>query len=177
MFPESFPQKLGIYTLMIEVVQPITLKVGRLNWNTFPSGVYAYTGSALGRSNNLHMRVGRHLRAKKKKWWHVDYLLSSKSVRITAIVYYLTSLKRECHITHKIEQLLGTVPILKGFGSSDCKHGCAAHLHYFSSNTLIKATTIVETIYYRVFSDYATVLYRTPENHADPETCKSYERA
>jgi Uri superfamily endonuclease len=161
---------------MIEVVQPITLKVGRLNRNTFPSGIYAYTGSALGRSNNLHMRVGRHLRAKKKKWWHIDYLLSSKFVRVTVIVYYLTSLKRECHIAQKIEQSLGTVPILKGFGSSDCKHGCAAHLHYFSSSTLVKATAMVETIYHQVFSDYATILYRTSENYADPKTWKGYER-
>jgi Uri superfamily endonuclease len=165
LFPVSFPKKSGIYTLVIDAVQSITSKIGRLKRNDFPQGVYAYTGSARGRSSNLHIRVGRHLRTEKKKWWHIDYFLSSKSVVVNAIVYYLTSLNRECHVSQKIERLNETTPILKGFGSSDCTCGCVAHFHYFPSCTLTEATSKVKTIYHQIFGDSATVLYRRSERN------------
>jgi endonuclease-3 len=157
--PNSIPTKSGIYTLMIDVTQPITTNIGRFPKHTFPRGIYTYTGSARGRSNNLYTRIGRHLRTEKKEWWHIDYLLSSKLVRIPAIVYYPTSLKSECHVAHRIEQLVETTSILKGFGSSDCTSGCTAHLHYFPGSILYEATTKVATIYNEIFFEAATVQY------------------
>lgn len=165
--PNLFPKKSGIYTLIIEVTQPITTNIGRFHKHTFPSGIYTYTGSARGRSNNLYTRIGRHLRTEKKKWWHIDYLLSSKSVRIPAIVYYLTSLKSECHVAHRIEQLVETTFILKGFGSSDCTFGCTAHLHYFSRNTMYEAMSKVAMIYNEIFYETATIQYTLAETQSD----------
>jgi len=65
----------------------INLKVGKLGIQRFPRGYYTYTGSALGvGSSSLKHRVLRHLKKKKQKFWHIDFLLDHKNAYLTGLV-------------------------------------------------------------------------------------------
>jgi len=125
----------GVYTLIISLKEPITLKIGKLGTFTFQSGTYTYTGSAMGTGAlSLENRINRHLRRDKKLKWHIDYFLNSKRTQIESIIYAETNEKSECSVSKEIERLeIAHIPVRK-FGASDCKEGCHAHLHYFKYN-------------------------------------------
>jgi Uri superfamily endonuclease len=110
------------YQLVIEVSRPIRCRVGRLGIFDFPSGAYVYTGSA---SRGLEARIARHKRSAKTLRWHVDYLLAAPGVRIREVVRSSTS---ECRLNQASK---GRV-IVPGFGASDCRTGCRAHLKYLA---------------------------------------------
>jgi len=110
----------GSYILLIEVKKNLKLSIGSLGEITFPKGIYAYVGSAM---NSLEARIKRHLRKDKKLFWHIDYLLNNKNVKVIKVFYKESKKKEECKIA-KIVSRYGE-PI-KGFGCSDCK--CSAHL-------------------------------------------------
>ena len=93
-----------------------------------PSGVYVYVGSA---RRGLAARVARHRRLAELKegriHWHIDYLLVRREVKLLSIESFPR--KDECDLSGRLARRMGTtVPIL-GFGSSDCRAGCAAHLY------------------------------------------------
>jgi Uri superfamily endonuclease len=108
------------YQLVIEVRSPVRCSVGRLGVVDLPAGNYVYTGSA---RRNLEARLARHLRATKTLRWHVDYVLAAPGVRIVEIV---RSRREECRLNQSVK---GTV-LVPGFGASDCRAGCGAHLKY-----------------------------------------------
>lgn len=119
----------GCYSLLVKLERDKNIKVGKLGWFKFPKGYYVYTGSA---KNNLLARVRRHLQKNKKKRWHIDYLLSSNvSAKILKIYLYLSKKQTECKINSEIKKLPGAELLINGFGASDCKAGCQAHLLYF----------------------------------------------
>jgi Uri superfamily endonuclease len=141
----AFPKKPGVYTLIVEVAQPIRKKIGKLGFHNFPRGFYTYTGSAIGlRSLNLRTRIKRHLALRKKEHWHIDYLLNSEVTRISAVIYIETHSKIECQIARKLRGLNGGNIIVEGFGSSDCHEGCESHLHYFEINFEELSVKVVE---------------------------------
>jgi len=100
----------------------INIKVGRKGTFDFLQGYYVYTGSA---KKGLRTRFLRHLKKNKKKFWHIDYLLSH--ARIKDILIH--SQKSECYWNNKLSELPDSSVLAKGFGSSDC--GCLTHLLYF----------------------------------------------
>jgi Uri superfamily endonuclease len=108
------------YQLVIEVPSTLHLPVGRLGEYEFPAGTYVYTGSA---RRGLEARLVRHGRSAKTLRWHIDYLLAAPGVRIRKIV---RSGQAECRLNQSAK---GTVPV-PGFGSSDCRAGCGAHLKF-----------------------------------------------
>ncbi len=132
MMKQSFklPEK-GVYTLIISISKETEIEVGKLGKKRFLKGYYTYTGSALGKGSNLRKRVLRHLGKKKRKFWHIDFLLSSKESSINAVIAAPTNIKKECQINLLIRKKLKPNILVKGFGSSDCKSGCRAHLLYF----------------------------------------------
>jgi Uri superfamily endonuclease len=66
----------GTYTLIVHLKSPGHIAAPSHSWSLFKGGYYAYTGSALGEGSvSLRQRVKRHLRRKKTKHWHIDYLL------------------------------------------------------------------------------------------------------
>ena len=133
----EIPDDSGVYTLIIELTRESVIAVGQLGSHRFPKGFYAYTGSALGMRGGLSLkgRVGRHLSSEKRKRWHLDYLLNSRSTEIVAVVYSETHSRMECMISKNLEGLEDAINIVEGFGSSDCRRGCQSHLHYFPSTT------------------------------------------
>jgi Uri superfamily endonuclease len=108
----------GSYILLVSLAEGSTIKVGSLPHSYFPAGSYAYVGSAMG---GFKPRLERHLRARKKGHWHIDYLLERAS--ITGIILCQTEARVECAIARALSGQFEGVP---GFGSSDCR--CPSHL-------------------------------------------------
>lgn len=98
----------------------------------FKKGDYIYIGSAKG---CLEARLRRHLKKDKKIYWHIDYLLENKKVRILQI--WTIDKKMECQTSEVFYQDPTTEIIKKGFGSSDCK--CLTHLLFVKNKKRIES--------------------------------------
>ncbi|RAP47053.1 MAG: endonuclease [Methanosphaera sp. rholeuAM74] len=116
----------GVYCLIIRVSNECCIGVGAMGRLEFRAGFYVYVGSAL---NSLSKRVCRHLSSKKKKHWHVDYLLLNKNSKIEQVIYTNCDEKIECSIARRIKE--GSLNHIDAFGCSDCN--CVSHLYYFDS--------------------------------------------
>lgn len=111
---------------MIRVERPFTIRLGGLGAKAVERGYYAYTGSALG-PGGIEARVARHLSRPKARLWHVDYLLASASpTKLVAAVCASTDRRAECIVNQALKRLF--TPSIDGFGASDCRSGCGAHL-------------------------------------------------
>jgi len=122
--PPVLPRS-GSYRLTIRLGRPVLLKAGRLTRVRLPAGTYEYCGSA---RRNLPARVGRHLRrGNKKLHWHIDYLLNCPAAKVVKARAW-TNLD-ECDLVADALDRGGRAAI-RGFGSSDCRRGCPAHLIY-----------------------------------------------
>ena len=86
----------------------------------FKKGIYLYVGSG-GRSPLR--RIARHIRKRKRKFWHIDFL----SVRSEVIGAFIleSNILLECTLARAIGKAFRPVP---GFGASDCK--CDSHLFF-----------------------------------------------
>lgn len=121
--PGAFPSGDTTYQLRIRIDREIRLGIGALGQQTFPAGEYLYTGSA---RRNLEARIRRHLSSEKRLRWHIDYLLAHPDVRVTAVT---TSAREECEWNRSA----GGKAVVPGFGASDCRSGCGAHLVYLGN--------------------------------------------
>ena len=127
----TFPSQPGCYSLIISLKRKKTVRVGKLGVALFPKGTYVYTGSAMG---GLAARLKRHLTRKKKIRWHIDHLLKLPEARVDKIIVYPPARNQECQQNQRIAALAGASVVLKRFGASDCKSGCASHLLFFGSS-------------------------------------------
>lgn len=109
------------YILLIEVKKDLKISAGKLGKLIFKKGFYIYTGSA---RKNLDKRIERHFKKEKKKFWHIDYLLSHCSAEIKGV--WITHKYGECEIANFF--LKNRIDFIKNFGSSDCR--CKSHLFY-----------------------------------------------
>jgi len=149
---EMLPSK-GIYTLIVFLSKEAQFKVGKLGTQRFPAGYYAYTGSALGRgASNLKQRVTRHLQKRKRKFWHIDFLLAHENAAVIVVIADRTDRKAECNLNLFVRKELGAKIPVVGFGASDCKQNCESHLLYFGE----------ENVKSRVVALYANVLRSRP---------------
>ncbi|MEM4662542.1 MAG: GIY-YIG nuclease family protein [Candidatus Diapherotrites archaeon] len=110
----------GIYVLLFSVNKNISIKIGSLGKIFFLKGIYAYIGSA---QSGVKKRVARHLSKKKKKFWHIDYLLDSKFVKIIEVFYLNAPKPKECKVA---SLLCRKYSFIGYFGCSDCS--CKSHL-------------------------------------------------
>ena len=97
----------------------------RLGQVTLAAGQYAYVGSAHG-PGGLRARVGRHLRADKPLHWHIDYLTAA--IPVVHVVALASTARLECTWAKRLLVLNGAAVPAPGFGSSDCRNRCPAHL-------------------------------------------------
>jgi len=131
---DTLPAK-GNYTLIILLKAPSRVKMARYGRVKLDKGYYAYTGSALGQgAMGLRSRVARHFRKEKKKHWHIDCLLASRTACITAVVAAPSKDNKECEISNLIENIEGATVLITGFGASDCKYNCKSHLIRLGEN-------------------------------------------
>jgi len=108
------------YQLHIRLTRRQDIVIGRLGRFSLDEGRYLYTGSA---TRNMRARLLRHLSRHKSLHWHIDYLLAAESAVITGISLMSDS---ECIVNQSVKAV---IPI-PGFGASDCRAGCRAHLKY-----------------------------------------------
>ncbi len=134
--PQSPDVTGGTYTLLFELVEPATLKVGALGEHRFPAGWYAYTGSARGAGG--FARVDRHYKLaageRETRHWHVNYLLGHPGAEMRGDVRS-PGADVECAVARR----LPGAPV-EGFGASDCD--CDAHLAYSPDDDELRATVV-----------------------------------
>jgi Uri superfamily endonuclease len=131
----------GTYTIIIENKSECHTVFGRLGGAGLRKGRYLYTGSALGAgSTSLERRLERHRRHSKRVRWHVDFLTSRRSCRVTGAVYLVSTKRLECSANQSISRELKLFPVLPGIGASDCR--CDGHLLgpvlHLDDTTLVK---------------------------------------
>ncbi len=119
-----WPTTTGTYLLMLRATQSIAVSVGRLGAFVLSPGVYVYIGSAHG-PGGLAARLARHLRASRRPHWHIDALTAV--LPIVAVGAHSSQERLECAWVQRLLAAGADAPI-PGFGSSDCRAGCPAHL-------------------------------------------------
>lgn len=108
--------------MLIEVIEPSILRVSKNEWS-FKPGLYAYVGSAM---NSLEKRVSRHLSPRKKKHWHIDYLLEKAKIKFVLMI------RSDKKIEEEISKVLAKhFPGIRRFGASDLK--VKSNLFYIDS--------------------------------------------
>lgn len=121
---------IGTYVLFLEAKKDMKTEIGKLGKVRIGKGLYAYVGSALGKSVNLENRIKRHERlASKKKGnlqWHIDYFTTAPGVAVTGVAKIIGK-GIECKAAGLMEKSGGRL-VADGFGSSDCK----CKTHFFS---------------------------------------------
>jgi Uri superfamily endonuclease len=77
------------------------------------------------------VRVARHRRLAENKsgkpHWHIDHLLVHPHTVWTGETMPENS--AECRVSKDIASMKGVTAPVPGFGSSDCRSGCGAHLY------------------------------------------------
>jgi Uri superfamily endonuclease len=111
----------GVYQLWLRVSATWRGRVGRLGRVELPAGLYVYTGRA---QRGLVARVTRHVVGSARRHWHIDYVLAGRSVAIERVVLAATDPAAECTANQHVAGAIAWA----GFGASDCRAGCGAHL-------------------------------------------------
>jgi len=123
-------QDSGIYFLLVYLKAGVTLII-RHTEHALPRGWYVYIGSA---QRYLSRRLARHHRARKKRHWHIDYLLEHARIVESRILPGFTR-DDESRCARVWCACADRVPVPK-FGASDSQ--APAHLVWFRSR--IRAT-------------------------------------
>ena len=119
----------GVYQLGISIGKTCSILIGKLGNFTFPTGKYIYTGRA---KKNLSQRIDRHKKRNKKCFWHIDYLLTDENVQLEDIAIISENSSNECNENKKLLRENAFI-VAAGFGASDCKNNCGAHLLYLGT--------------------------------------------
>jgi len=115
----------GSYAILLALASPRLIQPGALPATDFPAGYYVYTGSA-GGPGCIRARLMRHVLGAGKKHWHVDWL---RQASIPVACWFKTGdAPLECKWIQRLMQLEGFFFPLAGFGASDCRYRCPAHL-------------------------------------------------
>lgn len=112
----------GTYVLILRSIAAGSVQVGRWGRLDVVPGYYAYVGSAFGPGGVL-ARVSRHLRPRKPRRWHIDYL--SRLTEVEAVWYSHEPVRLEHRWARALGKLPGMIGVA-GLGCSDCD--CRAHL-------------------------------------------------
>jgi Uri superfamily endonuclease len=126
--PFEIPAAPGTYGLLMRLAEQKRITIGHLGEFHFLPGDYVYVGSAFG-SGGLRGRLGRHLRAEKKMHWHLDWFLMHAEVR--GYFFQADGEHHECFWIRSMKTVQKASLPAPGFGSSDCRQECGAHLVYF----------------------------------------------
>lgn len=106
--------------MIIKIKKNIKQKIGKLGEIKFDKGDYIYVGSA---QNGIEKRIERHLKKRKKEFWHIDYLLINRDAVINKVYCKKGKKEEECKTAEELSK--HGKPIAK-FGCSDCD--CKSHL-------------------------------------------------
>ncbi len=130
MLLSKLPADRGSYLLILFLQVEQKVQIGRMGELLFPSGFYIYSGSALG-AGGIKARLGRHLTSLHKQHWHIDYLL--KYAIPVKYGWIIQARPRECDWIEILAACPDVAFPVHGFGASDCRRGCPAHLVHFGN--------------------------------------------
>ncbi len=117
----------GTYLLEIYAPEEFEIKAKKFIGVKFPPGYYYYSGSA---QKGYNARLTRHLKESKTLHWHIDYLTTKKSNKITTIFLFENAPReRECEVVQTLINEFHMDDSFSGFGNGDCKT-CGTHLLY-----------------------------------------------
>ena len=122
---DSLRSEAGTYIVILKIVTPQRMEIGKLGNFYFEKGYYLYIGSAHG-PGGIKSRIKRHLKKDKAEHWHIDYLRKASSV--AAIFFNYSKKKKECVWASKLSSSSHLSTPIIGFGSSDCL--CPSHLFF-----------------------------------------------
>ena len=104
------------------------LTFGALGEHELEPGQFLYVGSA---RRGIAARIARHERLARTKTgrthWHIDYLLIHPQCRLTRIEVLPGA--AECSVSQRIARRRAATAPIRGFGASDCRSDCPAHLY------------------------------------------------
>ncbi len=125
MLSDVWPRAPGTYALVLKATRLEEILVGSLGLCQIQPGYLVYVGSALG-PGGLRARLARHLRLDKPAHWHVNILTARLPLR--GVFAWPSTQRLECAYVRRLLAWPGATAAVPGFGSSDCREGCPAHL-------------------------------------------------
>jgi Uri superfamily endonuclease len=114
----------GTYAVLLQPLQ-CDIRIGRLGSLRLDGGCLIYVGSAQG-PGGVAARCRHHLRSMARPRWHLDYL--RPHCRITGLWVSYGNACLEHDWVRSLAALPGAAHPLAGFGASDCRQQCPAHL-------------------------------------------------
>lgn len=131
---EFIPAAPGAYLLELSLDAQTEIRTGRFAGLLLQPAVYLYSGSACS-PGGLRGRLARHIRPVEevRLHWHIDTL--RQVARLHTIAWIPLAEARffdiECRWAQTLQDMPGATIPIPGFGSSDCRCGCRAHLVAF----------------------------------------------
>jgi len=122
---QHLPTQKGTYIIYGSLKQEIAISVGAMGTLSPPAGRYVYVGSAFG-SGGIRARVKHHLTPSPTPHWHFDYI--KPHITNQAVLWQTGTDRLECEWVRRLLDLLDATAAVAGFGASDCRSGCPAHL-------------------------------------------------
>ena len=163
----EFPTNRGAYALwFIFHKSEQEIQVGKRGTLTASGHYYCYLGSAKG-PGGLRARIKHHLRPKQRPHWHIDYLFPS--IKYQWITWTTEIGDYECIWSQELSRQIFTSIPLAGFGASDCKHGCTAHLYEIQDLTpaLLKGKYFAPGVHIDLFPNPPPDLRTYPKIHGN----------
>lgn len=122
---QTIPTAKGSYILALVLDAPKKLIIPRFGWLDLEPGLYGYFGNAFG-PGGIRARLKHHSRTSIKPHWHIDWL--RQEMRLSEVYYKQSAKPLECiWVQILTKNDFADVPV-PGFGASDCRMGCGAHL-------------------------------------------------
>ena len=115
----------GSYILVMSLEEPAEQIIPKYGKVSLLPGYYFYCGSAHG-NGGLRKRVTSHLNSNSNQFWHIDYI--KHQTHIFEVWCQINSKNNECSFSHFFSSQENAVIAIEGFGASDCKNMCNAHL-------------------------------------------------
>ena len=129
----------GVYMLTLRATEPERVTIGDREVR-LKEGYYIYAGSA---RRGLTKRIARHMRRRKRLFWHIDYI--REATELVKAIPIRTQDTIECELAGRLSHLFSP---LKGLGSSDCS--CRAHLFYSPQDPLSMPEFVSLILHYRM---------------------------
>ena len=117
--PHELKGQRGHYVLLLRVPAG-RFTIGALGSLRLAAGLYGYVGSARGRSVTLGHRLARHMRRRKVRRWHIDYLTTAPAVTMLCAYWTADPTMTETGLAIRCAERF---PVIRRFGNADVRGG------------------------------------------------------
>lgn len=127
--PHELSGQGGHYILLLRV-PAVRMTIGSLGPLRLAAGLYGYVGAARGGSVTLGHRLARHLRRRKVRRWHIDYLTTLPAVSVVGAYWTEDPSLTEARLAIRCAKRFPAIP---RFGNTDARGGAPGHLFLITS--------------------------------------------